>query len=74
MKVLFLTNIPSPYTTKFFNDLGNQVELTVIYERDNASDRDSDWSKNRKTKPPFRKNYFKRYKGKERTIDFTRHY
>jgi len=48
MKVLFLTNIPSPYTTKFFNDLGNQVELTVIYERDNASDRDSDWSKTEK--------------------------
>ena len=44
MKVLFLTNIPSPYTTDFFNDLGKEVDLTVIYERENASDRGLDWS------------------------------
>ena len=43
MKVLFLTNIPSPYRVDFFNEFGKYVDLTVIYERHSASDRDSKW-------------------------------
>jgi glycosyltransferase involved in cell wall biosynthesis len=43
MKVLFLTNIPSPYTTNFFNELGKSVDLTVVYERERAADRSSSW-------------------------------
>ena len=43
MKVLFLTNIPSPYRVDFFNELGKYCELTVLFERRNASDRDEKW-------------------------------
>lgn len=43
MKVLFVTNLPSPYRVDFFNELGKQTELTVIYERKTASDRDAKW-------------------------------
>lgn len=40
MKILFLTNIPSPYRVAFFNELGKKVDLTVLFERKAASDRD----------------------------------
>lgn len=43
MRVLFLTNIPSPYRVTFFNELGKMCDLTVLYERKTASDRDSKW-------------------------------
>lgn len=49
-KVLFLTNVPSPYRVDFFCELGKQTELTVIYERKSASDRNKNWiSKSEKT-------------------------
>ena len=44
LKVLYLTNIPSPYRVDFFNELGKQCDLTVLYERKAATDRDSSWS------------------------------
>ena len=44
MKILFLTNVPSPYRVEFFSKLGKRVDLTVIYELKTASDRDSSWS------------------------------
>jgi putative colanic acid biosynthesis glycosyltransferase len=44
MKVLFLTNIPSPYRVEFFNELGKQCELTVLYELKQAKDRDAKWN------------------------------
>lgn len=43
MKVLYLTNIPSPYRVDFFNELGKICDLTVLYERRSASDRDKEW-------------------------------
>ncbi len=43
MKILFITNLPSPYRVDFFNELGKSVELTVLYERKTASDRDEKW-------------------------------
>lgn len=43
MKVLFLTNLPSPYRVRFFTELGKKCELTVLYERRTASDRDKNW-------------------------------
>lgn len=43
MKVLFLTNLPAPYRVKFFEELGKLCDLTVIYERKSASDRDTKW-------------------------------
>lgn len=35
-KVLFVTNIPSPYRVDFYNELGKYVELTVIFEAEGA--------------------------------------
>lgn len=45
MKILFLTNIPSPYRVDFFQELGKLCELTVLYELESASDRDSTWKR-----------------------------
>ena len=47
MRVLFMTNIPSPYRVEFFNLLAKRCELTVIYERRNASDREKQWQTSR---------------------------
>lgn len=43
MKVLFETNIPSPYRVAFFEEFGKYVDLTVAYERRRAADREKDW-------------------------------
>ena len=43
MKVLFITNIPSPYRVDFFNELGKLCELTVIFEKASSSERDNSW-------------------------------
>ena len=37
-KVLFVTNIPSPYRVDFYNQLVKFVELTVIFEATGAQD------------------------------------
>lgn len=42
-KVLWITNIPSPYRVEFFNQLGMEVDLTVLFERNNSSERDDKW-------------------------------
>lgn len=53
MKVLFITNIPSPYRVDFFNELGKQCELEVVFEREHSTERDESW-----------KNYeFRNFKG-----------
>ncbi|MDD4566101.1 MAG: glycosyltransferase family 4 protein [Eubacteriales bacterium] len=44
MRVLYLTNVPSPYRIDFFNEMGKSCDLTVIYERASASDRDPGWT------------------------------
>ena len=46
MRVLLLTNIPSPYRVAFFNELGKTCDLTVCFERANALDRDEKWFDN----------------------------
>ena len=43
MKLLFLTNIPSPYRVDFFNELGKHCELTVLFERKGYADRNKSW-------------------------------
>lgn len=43
MRVLFLTNVPSPYRVEFFNELGKNVDLTVVFERNNAKSRNKEW-------------------------------
>ncbi|MDY2884039.1 MAG: glycosyltransferase [Romboutsia timonensis] len=43
MKILWVTNLPSPYRMDFFNELGKLVDLTVLLERCEADDRDKKW-------------------------------
>lgn len=43
MKILFVSNIPSPYRVEFFNELGKHCNLTVAFEGQMASDRDKAW-------------------------------
>lgn len=38
-KVLIVFNHPAPYKVKLFNELSKYIDLTVIFERDSASDR-----------------------------------
>lgn len=42
-KVLYVTNLPAPYKVEFFNLLSANIDLTVVYERKKASDRDDKW-------------------------------
>lgn len=43
MRILFVTNLPSPYRVDFFNEMSNYCELTVCFERRSALDRDERW-------------------------------
>ncbi len=47
MRVLFTTNIPSPYRVDFFNELGKSCDLTVLYERSDANNRNNEWLKSK---------------------------
>ena len=44
-KVLFTTNLPAPCSVEFFNNLAQFYDLTVIFERTNAADRDKSWER-----------------------------
>lgn len=46
LKVLFLVNIPSPYRVDFFNKLGENCDLTVLFERTASDERESAWYNN----------------------------
>lgn len=43
MKILFITNFPSCYRVKFFNEMGKACDLSVAYERVRALHRDEKW-------------------------------
>lgn len=43
MRVLFITNIPSPYRVQFFQELAVYCDLTVVYEKRKASNRNNKW-------------------------------
>lgn len=42
-KVIFCTNLPSPYRVDFFNELGKYCNLTVLYERHSSAERNVAW-------------------------------
>ena len=69
MKVLFLTNVPAPYRVNFFSELGKYVDLTVVYERKTASDRNKKWKSD--TKENFNEIYLKsKIIGSDNSISF----
>lgn len=43
LKILFLTNVPSPYRVDFFCELGRFSELTVLYQKRFSSERNKKW-------------------------------
>lgn len=43
LKILFLTNVPSPYRVNFFNELGKSCDLTVFFEKAASGERDESW-------------------------------
>lgn len=45
MKLLFITNVPSPYRVDFFNELGKFCDLTVTFEKQTSDERDASWKK-----------------------------
>lgn len=46
MKILIISNIPSPYRIDFFNELGKMVDLTVIFEAESAKGITFNWNLN----------------------------
>lgn len=42
-KVIFCTNLPSPYRVDFFNEFGKYCDLTVLYERHSSAERNAAW-------------------------------
>lgn len=45
LKVLLTSNIPAPYFVNYADELGKYVDLTVVFELSNATDRDNQWNK-----------------------------
>jgi glycosyltransferase involved in cell wall biosynthesis len=45
LKILWITNIPSPYRVDFFNGLGRYCDLTVLFEKPSSKERDASWNK-----------------------------
>lgn len=43
MRILYLTNIPSPYRVDYFNELGKFCKLTVLFEAAVSAERDEEW-------------------------------
>lgn len=44
MRVVFFSNIPSPYFVEFLNLLSEKCDVEAYFERGSASDRDSSWN------------------------------
>ena len=42
-KVLFISNVPSPYNISYLNELGKLREVTAVFERGFSSERDKSW-------------------------------
>ena len=42
-KVLFISNVPSPYNVEYLNELGKLRTVTAVFERGSSSERDKSW-------------------------------
>lgn len=69
-KVLFITNIPAPYRVDFYNELGKQVDLTVIFEAKGASDQGIRFNWNIESIQNFKAIFLSNGDIRERKIDF----
>lgn len=49
-KILYLSNTPVPYRVKFFNQLAQNCDLTVVYEREISANRDKKWTQSEQHK------------------------
>ena len=47
MRILYLSNIPSPYRVDYFNELGKFCKLTVLFEAAVSTERDKEWERYR---------------------------
>lgn len=47
-KVLFVTNLPAPYKISYFELLSQSIDLTVLFERRTASNRNEKWRNDEK--------------------------
>lgn len=56
MRILFITNIPSPYRVTFFNLLNEENDVCVLFERHSDSDRNELWQKDNKYNFKYRIN------------------
>jgi glycosyltransferase involved in cell wall biosynthesis len=45
LKILYLTNVPSPYIVCFLNELGKFCDLTAVFEKSASTERDNSWNK-----------------------------
>lgn len=43
MKILYFTNVPSPYTVDFLNELSNKNDVTVLFDYGNDDKRNNSW-------------------------------
>ena len=43
MKILYITTTPTPYKVEFFEELGKECELTVLFENKTVSYRNDNW-------------------------------
>ena len=68
-RVLYISNIEVPYRNKFFNLLSKNCDLTVLYEREQSSNRDSGWVKSEQS--IYKKEYLSGIQhGREQTFSF----
>ena len=56
MKILWMTNIPSPYRVNFFNSLSEKIELLVIFDRMRTKKRNKNWLNNRSIRFKYEEN------------------
>lgn len=43
LKILYITNLPSPYVVDYLNELGKICELTAVFECSKSTERDKSW-------------------------------
>lgn len=43
MRILYITNLPSPYVVDYLNELGKLCQLTAVFECSKSTERDKSW-------------------------------